>query len=158
MTLSEASELLRQQGLLHAGSERVDYLRDSRISYEHLESIITRLFETDSLSSEQIALLKGLTLFPAPGIESGEFLRLAGIDSPESVLSLVRYGWITEISGQHALTADHIIFLHPLIRDVIRDLLITDKTGENAQNVLFGRCSQIRKQMQQENKADEAKE
>ena len=136
LTLSEASELLRQQGLLHAGSERVDYLRDSRISYEHLESIITRLFETDSLSSEQIALLKGLTLFPAPGIESGEFLRLAGIDSPESVLSLVRYGWITEISGQHALTADHNIFLHPLIRDVIRDLLITDKTGENAQNVL----------------------
>lgn len=128
LTLSEAPELLRKQGLLHAGTERVDYLRDSRISYEHLEAIITRLFETDSLSSEQIAVLKALTLFPAPGIGSREFMRLAGVDSPEPITCLVRYGWITR-------DRDH-IFLHPLIRDVIRDLPVTENTTQNVQNVL----------------------
>ena len=128
LTLSEAPELLRKQGLLHAGTERVDYLRDSRISYEHLEAIITRLFETDSLSSEQTAVLKALTLFPAPGIGFREFMRLAGVDSPEAILSLVRYGWITR-------DQDH-IFLHPLIRDVTRDLPVTENTALNVQNVL----------------------
>ena len=128
LTLSEAPELLRKQGLLHAGTERVDYLRDSRISYEHLEAIITRLFETDSLSSEQTAVLKGLTLFPAPGIGFREFMRLAGVASPEPINSLVRYGWITRDRDR--------IFLHPLIRDVIRDLPVTDDAARNVQNVL----------------------
>ncbi len=128
LTLSEAPALLRKQGLLHAGTEPVDYLRDSRISYEHLEAIITRLFETDSLSSEQTAVLKALTLFPAPGIGFCEFMRLAGVDSPEAILSLVRYGWITR-------DLDH-IFLHPLIRDVIRELPVTENTAKNVQNVL----------------------
>ena len=136
LTLSRAAELLRKQGLLHTGSDPVDYLRDSRITYEHLEAIITRLFETDSLSSEQSALLKALTLFPAPGIGIREFLRLSGIDSPEAVLSLVRYGWITLISARQAQPDSGIIFLHPLIRDVIRDLPLDGSTARNVQSVL----------------------
>ena len=128
LRLSEAPELLRKQGLLHAGSERVDYLRDSRISYEHLEAIITRLFETDSLSSEQIAVLRGLTLFLAPGIGAREFMRLAGVELPETITCLVRYGWITRDRDR--------IFLHPLIRDVIRDLPVMENTVKNVQNVL----------------------
>ena len=129
LTIPEASALLRKQGLLHAGSGRVDYLRDSRISYEQMQAVITSLFETDSLSSEQTALLKALTLFPAPGIDAREFMRLAGIDSDDPILLLIRYGWITRITGRR-------IFLHPLIRDVIRDLPFTDDTARNVLNVL----------------------
>lgn len=114
ITLGEAYALLRKHGVLHSTSERVDYLHDNRISYEQLEAIITRLFETESLSGNQISALKALTLFPAPGIEVHEFMRLAGLSDSELLAQLIRFGWIAR---------DHErIYLHPLIRDVIRNL------------------------------------
>lgn len=130
ITPQEALILLEKYGALHAGSERVDYLRDNHISYESLEAIITKLFETDRLSQEQVSFLKALTLFPAPGINIREFKRLACIDYTEPVQCLVRYGWITQTS------ADKRIFLHPLIRDVIRDISGSDTALIFAQNVL----------------------
>ncbi len=128
LSLSDAYELLRKQGILHAQSERVDYLRDNRISYEQLEAIITRLFETDSLSAEQVRILKAAALFPAPGIETAELIRLADVNSPDMIITLIRYGWITQDHDR--------IFLHPLIRDVISDLPVTDTTLECVQHVL----------------------
>ncbi len=121
LTLSEASELLRKQGVLQVSSERVDYLRDNRISYEQLQAIIMRLFETDSLSVAQVTVLKALTLFPVPGIEIHEFMRLAGMTPNSGLLpQLIRYGWVNRHDDQ--------IFLHSLIRDVIRNLLQSDHT------------------------------
>ncbi|MBQ6504378.1 MAG: AAA family ATPase [Flexilinea sp.] len=136
LSLPEASELLRKQGLLHAGSERVDYLRDNRISYEQLEAIITRLFNTDSLLEKQISLLKAAALFPAPGIDPKELMRLTGVNDTGIIHQLIRFGWITQTSGHRSLTTDHRIFLHPLIRDVIRDLPGTAATLSGANHVL----------------------
>ena len=143
LSLPKASELLRKQGLLHADSERVDYLRDNRISYEQLEAIITRLFETDSLSEEQISLLKAAALFPAPGIDPKELMRLTGAHDFGIIHQLIRFGWITQTSDHRPQTtdhrpqtADHRIFLHPLIRDVIRDLPGTAATLSGANHVL----------------------
>ena len=106
----------------------MDYLRDNQISYEQLESIISRLFETDSLSEKQISLLKAAALFPAPGIEVRELMRLSEISDAEMIHDLIRFGWITRDHGR--------IFLHPLIRDVIRDLPGTETTLSGANHVL----------------------
>lgn len=129
LSLSEACELLKAKGTLHIDDLRVDYLRDNHISYEYLEVIIKQLFETNRLSSAEISLLKALTLFPAPGIDAREFMRLSGIDSAEPVSSLVRYGWITR-------GADRVLYLHPLIRDVIRDFPAEDRILCNVESVL----------------------
>ena len=125
---AEASELLRKQGLLHAGADPVDYLRDSRLSYEHLEAIITRLFETDSLTKAQTSLLKAAALFPAPGIEVTELLRLADLQDDGAVRLLVRYGWITRDHDR--------VYLHPLIRDVIVNIPVTPDTVKDTECVL----------------------
>ena len=128
LSFSEALELLHKQGIMHASSGRVDYLRDNRISYEQTEAIITSLFETDSLSDEQISILKAAALFPAPGIEVQEFIRLAGINTADGILLLIRYGWISR---------DHErIFLHPLIREVITNLPVNEETQKAVISVL----------------------
>ena len=129
ITLTAANQLLKKEGVLHAGSDQVDYLRDDHISYEQLETIIMRLFETDSLLPEQISLLKAITLFPAPGINVRELVRLTGIDTTETILCLVQYGWITRDQEQ--------VFLHPLIRDVIRNLPGTEAVMACVQSVLL---------------------
>lgn len=136
LTLPEASELLRKQGLLHTGSGPVDYLRDDCIRYEHLAAIITRLFEINDLPAEYVSIIKAAALFPAPGIDGRElFRRLNGMDSPEIILNLVGYGWIVR---------DHErIFLHPLIRDVVRDLPGTETTLAGVWNVLQTLCKEI---------------
>ena len=157
LTLAQAYDLLKKQGALHFGSERVDYLRDDRIIYERLEAIFTQLFEVNDLSEEQIAILKAVTLFPAPGIDVHEFMRLAAVDSLELLISLVRYGWITSEktmtkrrnsrpfnlgqAGERSAdnpeaAAGSFIFLHPLIRDVIRDLPGTEPALAKTKNVL----------------------
>ena len=125
LTLSEALEMLEKQGILHVSTDRIDYQRDDSISYEQLESIITRLFETNSLSAGQISILKALALFPAPGIGPRELMRFLDIENAEAIRQLIRYGWITRDAQN--------IFLHPLIRDVVQDLPVT---GENLQGVL----------------------
>ncbi|MBR6089891.1 MAG: hypothetical protein IKP86_08155, partial [Anaerolineaceae bacterium] len=128
LTMPEALDLLKKNGLMHSGQDRVDYLRDNRIRYEQLEAIITRLFETDSLSADQISVLKAAALFPAPGISVREFIRLGGITDPAQIRTLILYGWITE---------DHeCIFLHSLIRDVISHLPVTETTQHNLLSVL----------------------
>lgn len=135
LTLADASELLRKQGLLHAASERVDYLRDNQVCYEHPEEIITRLFETDSLNTDQVSALKALALFPAPGINVHEFMPLAGISDSALLTQLIRCGWITRAGNQ--------IYLHSLIRDVIRNLPGTETTLAGANLVLEILCLAI---------------
>lgn len=114
LTLPEALDLLRKQGILHISTDRVDYQRDDRISYEQMESIITRLFETDRLTPSQISILKALVLFPAPGIPGRELMRLTGLENAELIQALIRMGWITRDHDR--------LFLHPMIRDVIRNI------------------------------------
>ena len=120
LSLSEAVELLEARGLLQVSTERVDYEHDGGISYENLAQILTGLFETDRLSDPQISLLKAAALFPAPGIEGRELLRLTGSREQEPLRQLVRYGWVTR-DGKA-------IFLHPLIADVVRALPETEGT------------------------------
>lgn len=114
LSLSEALELLRKQGILHITTDRVDYQRDDQISYEQLETIITRLFETDRLSFLQTSILKALALFPAEGIAGREFMRLAALKNAEELHQLICFGWITRDRER--------ISMHPLIRDVIRNI------------------------------------
>ena len=128
ITLSGAADMLESHGLLHAADDRVDYLRDNRITYEHPKTIITRLFETDSLSDDQVSALKALTLFPAPGISVSEFMRLSGISRGKVISQLVNYGWITSEHNR--------IFLHPLILEVIRDFPGTEPALSDAGCVL----------------------
>ncbi|MBQ4512875.1 MAG: hypothetical protein II969_07775 [Anaerolineaceae bacterium] len=128
LTLPEALGLLRKQGLLHISTDRVDYQRDDRICYEQMESIITRLFQTDLLTPSQISILKALVLFPAPGIPARELMRLTGLESAEPIQSLIRMGWITRDHDR--------LFLHPLIRDVIQNIPGTNDNLESTLQII----------------------
>ena len=57
-------------------------------------------------------------------------MRFSGLENAEDLHLLVRYGWITV--GQPGRFSETQIYLHPLIRDVIRNLPLTD---ENLQGV-----------------------
>ncbi len=122
LSLQEAFELLEKQGVMHAISEKVDYLRDEALSYETIDRIISRLFETDRISAEQKTVLKLTALFPAPGIRAKELMRLSGTENAEVFHTLIRSGWITQESVK--------IYLHPLIMDVIRNAE-WDQTSQN---------------------------
>lgn len=128
LSLPEALELLETRGLLHVSPDRIDYQRDGGISYEGLAQILTRLFETDRLTEPEISLLKAAALFPAPGIEARELLRLARTDEREALSRLIRYGWITRERER--------VYLHPLIRDVVRDLPGTEASLAGVRAVL----------------------
>lgn len=135
LSLNEAQELLEKQGILRISTDRVDYQRDGLISYDRMGAIITRLFETDSLSPLQISILKAAALFPAPGIPPRELMRLSGTEQAEPLALLIRCGWITQDNAN--------IFLHPLIRDVVSSLPKTAENRAGIDHVLQTLCDEI---------------
>ncbi len=142
LSLSEAVELLEARGLLRISTDRVDYEHDGGISYENLAQILTGLFEADRLSDPQISLLKSAALFPAPGIEGRELLRLTGCTETEPLRQLVRYGWVTR-DGKA-------VYLHPLIADVVRALPETEGTSDGIRCMMRTLYQDIRSENRKE--------
>ena len=135
LTLPDALEMLQKHGILHIGTVPVDYQRDDSILYEQTETIITQLFESNSLSSVQISILKALALFPAQGIEAKKLMDLADIKSVEQLYLPVHNGWISRNVN--------VISLHPLIRDVVRNIPLTAENSRHLTKTLNNLCSAI---------------
>lgn len=112
LSIPEAAALLEEKGFSDMAPEKVDFAKDQMLYYETISTIISALFESESMSWTKRAALKALSLFPMPGIEINVFSNTAGLETKDELNELIKEGWV-DMTGR-------ILSIHPVVREVIR--------------------------------------
>lgn len=106
LTVAQAARLAAEYGFSHMGAEKVSFRKDDSAHLETVQTILTALFQADSLSRERQDILKVLSLTDSGGVDMG----LLDVSREESN-GLVRDGWVVR-SGT-------VLSLHPVIRETV---------------------------------------
>ena len=112
LDLPEAARILCEMGLSDLPPEKIDYIRDHSAFHGTMLKILDRLVQVDRFDERCRLLMKLLSLFELPGIETDLFRQIAGLVSLDEVNELISAGWLK--SDQNCL------YLHPVLQEYIR--------------------------------------
>ena len=104
-----AQELIRSRGFSNFSSEKIGNYKDGEEVYGTLAAIITALFDSGGMTSDELLTMKTLALLDARGLEPQLTERLLKLD-PEILRKLDTEGW---------LCSDSRVKLHPVIAETM---------------------------------------
>jgi len=123
-------------GLGDSGKERVVHGTAKANTYDH----IRHLFDVSGLSNNQIYILANLSLIPISGIKTEQFHDWCSLEGYDDINILVESGWVQQD------TENDLISLHPVIADIMQDILEQDLSV--CENMLNSTCDYIRNDFQ----------
>lgn len=140
MSINEALELVKSKGFSDIAMEKVDYYKDGARYYAKISSIISAVYNVETVSDSQRKILKLLSLFSPIGINAVSFKRYYELSSLDEINELKNEGWIELF--------DERITLHPLISETISNIPWNEKTRLEANRLMrninersdFSRC------------------
>ena len=109
-TVSEMIEMLKAKGIASL-NEEISSSNKQFIAYETL----LKMFDIFNLNEEEKKILAFLSLMPVTGVKGVDFVKWMNIKSTKTIVDLSKRSWIN--------SNNNIIYVHPIIRDVVRHKL-----------------------------------
>ncbi len=116
ISIKKMTEIIENDGItpklkgdIPHGFERSDTLYNN----------IKKIFNLDSLSSEEKQILVNMTLLPIKGFDIEQFAMLSGLEDCEKIMSLAEQSWVFYYPESNCIS------LHPLIADVVKQELLS---------------------------------
>ncbi len=110
---------LKQNGLAHGPEELIPgryAFEKKRTAFEHIKSI----FSIDTMSEEEKQILRELSIVGYDGIPTAVYKIVGRLSDYNSLNGLIERSWIQEKQGDDG---ERLCMLHPLIAEVMRDVL-----------------------------------
>lgn len=103
---------LRTCGLNIRSGETVELYKDEEFSEALMIEHLRKLLQLNHLTSEQIDILRNLSLLPVSGVLKNAFKKWLNLANQNDVNHLIRYGFVIDDEENKKIS------LHPLIQDV----------------------------------------
>ena len=124
LTGKEILNILRQGQLASGIAEKIEGRTGKTTAFEHIKAV----FSVNRLSDEEIQVMRELSLIGYGGINASLFKEWAGLKSFDLINGLIRRSWIRREN-------DRKISLHPLVQEIVREVLKPDT--ENCFDFLY---------------------
>ncbi|MBB6714784.1 tetratricopeptide repeat protein [Clostridium gasigenes] len=112
LTISELHDMLEKEGFNIAGVKEAVYSFCNGECEKLLFYHILKVFDLSQITTEEKNILMNISILPSIEISINALKDWIGIESSESINSLIKKGWINKIK--------HNVIIHPLIQETIR--------------------------------------
>ena len=111
ISFEKAVKLIEENGLINMGNSELEIFRDGKRGYDRFAKLATAIFADDGLTAKQVAIMKLVALFDAPGVPVQYINECIKYEVNDSLSELEGLGWLY-VNDDYAYT-------HPLIQETI---------------------------------------
>ena len=136
LSVKEARDMISKRGVSDIAPEKINYTKDSGISYSSIIDVINSLVDNAIIYGVERSEIKALSVINDKWIDVNLFSDMIGLGNKDSINTLRRVGYIENY--------DNMISLHPIIKEMALGWEWDDKSISYLKKMLCYVCENIK--------------